>query len=37
LSVQIVGHAFEEATIYRIAHAYESATHWVDRHPPLDA
>lgn len=36
LSVQIVGHPFEEAMVYRIAQAYETATQWVDRHPPLD-
>jgi aspartyl-tRNA(Asn)/glutamyl-tRNA(Gln) amidotransferase subunit A len=36
LSVQIVGHPFEEAAVYRIAQAYEAATHWVDRHPPLE-
>jgi aspartyl-tRNA(Asn)/glutamyl-tRNA(Gln) amidotransferase subunit A len=36
LSMQIVGHPFEEATIYRIAQAYELATGWPDRHPPLE-
>jgi aspartyl-tRNA(Asn)/glutamyl-tRNA(Gln) amidotransferase subunit A len=34
LSLQIVGHAFQEATVYRVAQAYESATSWLDRHPP---
>ena len=34
LSLQIVGHPFEEATVYRVAHAYESATSWTARHPP---
>jgi aspartyl-tRNA(Asn)/glutamyl-tRNA(Gln) amidotransferase subunit A len=35
LSVQIVGHPFEEATVYRVAQAYENATQWVERHPSL--
>ena len=34
LSLQLVGHPFQEATVYRVAAAYESATRWVDRHPP---
>jgi aspartyl-tRNA(Asn)/glutamyl-tRNA(Gln) amidotransferase subunit A len=33
LSIQLVGHAFGEAGIYRIAHAYEQATRWIDRRP----
>ncbi|HEX7128166.1 MAG TPA: amidase [Thermodesulfobacteriota bacterium] len=37
LSLQIVGHPFEEATVYRVAHAYERATRWIDRHPPCEA
>ena len=36
LSMQIVGKAFSEALIYRVAHAYERATRWVERHPPLE-
>jgi aspartyl-tRNA(Asn)/glutamyl-tRNA(Gln) amidotransferase subunit A len=36
LSLQLVGHPFEEATLYRVAQVYERATLWVDRHPPLD-
>ena len=35
LSLQIVGHPFEEATVYRIAQVYENATGWVKQHPPL--
>jgi aspartyl-tRNA(Asn)/glutamyl-tRNA(Gln) amidotransferase subunit A len=35
LSMQIVGKPFSEALIYRVAHAYERATQWVERHPPL--
>jgi aspartyl-tRNA(Asn)/glutamyl-tRNA(Gln) amidotransferase subunit A len=34
LSLQLVGHPFQEATLYRIAHAYERATGWIERHPP---
>jgi len=33
LSLQIVGHPFAEATVYRAAAAYEAATRWPDRHP----
>jgi aspartyl-tRNA(Asn)/glutamyl-tRNA(Gln) amidotransferase subunit A len=36
LSMQIVGRAFEEATILRLAHAYENATDWHKRRPPLE-
>ena len=35
LSIQIAGRAFDEMTVYRIAHAYEQATTWKDRHPTL--
>jgi aspartyl-tRNA(Asn)/glutamyl-tRNA(Gln) amidotransferase subunit A len=35
LGMQIVGRPFGEATIYRVAHAYEQATGWVKRHPVL--
>ncbi len=34
LSLQLVGHPWQEATLYRIAHAYERATLWIDRRPP---
>jgi aspartyl-tRNA(Asn)/glutamyl-tRNA(Gln) amidotransferase subunit A len=34
LSFQIVGHPFQEAMVYRVAQAYESATRWIDQHPP---
>lgn len=34
LSLQLIGHPWEEAMLYRIAHAYERATNWIDRHPP---
>ena len=35
LAMQIVGKPFSEALIYRVAHAYEQATDWVNRHPML--
>jgi aspartyl-tRNA(Asn)/glutamyl-tRNA(Gln) amidotransferase subunit A len=34
LSLQLIGHPFQEAMLYRIAHAYERATGWTERHPP---
>src|SRR5215831_15746380 len=35
LSLQIVGRAFDEATVLRVGHAYERATPWRDRRPLL--
>ena len=35
LAIQIAGHAWQEARIYRIAHAYEQATEWHKKRPPL--
>jgi aspartyl-tRNA(Asn)/glutamyl-tRNA(Gln) amidotransferase subunit A len=35
LAMQIVGKPFSEALIYRVAHAYERAARWVERHPPM--
>jgi len=35
LGMQLVGAPFTEALVYRVAHAYEQATRWVDRHPAL--
>ena len=37
LAMQIVGKPFSEALVYRVAQAYERATDWVNRHPPLTA
>jgi len=34
LSLQLVGHPFGEAALYRIAQFYEEATGWTKRHPP---
>ncbi|MCC6534408.1 MAG: amidase [Burkholderiales bacterium] len=36
LSMQLVGRPFSEALIYRVAHAYERATRWHERRPPLE-
>jgi aspartyl-tRNA(Asn)/glutamyl-tRNA(Gln) amidotransferase subunit A len=33
--MQIVGKPFQEAMIYRVAHAYERATEWTKRRPVL--
>jgi aspartyl-tRNA(Asn)/glutamyl-tRNA(Gln) amidotransferase subunit A len=35
LGMQIVGRPFDEAGMYRVAHAYEQATDWHHRHPVL--
>lgn len=35
LSIQIVGRHFDESTVYRVAAAYEQATQWWERKPPL--
>jgi aspartyl-tRNA(Asn)/glutamyl-tRNA(Gln) amidotransferase subunit A len=37
LSMQIAGKPFDEAGVLRIAHAYERATAWHERHPDVDA
>jgi aspartyl-tRNA(Asn)/glutamyl-tRNA(Gln) amidotransferase subunit A len=37
LSMQVAGRPFEEATVLRIADAYERATVWRQRRPALDA
>ena len=36
LSMQVVGRPFGDATVLRVAHAYESATPWRQRRPALD-
>ena len=36
LSMQVAGRPFDEATVYRIGHAYERATPWHTRHPDLE-
>ncbi len=37
LSLQLVGRAFDEATVMRVGHAYEQATSWRERRPALTA
>ena len=34
LGIQLVGHYFQEALLYRVAHAYETETGWATHHPP---
>jgi aspartyl-tRNA(Asn)/glutamyl-tRNA(Gln) amidotransferase subunit A len=36
LSMQVVGRPFDDATVLRVAHAYEKATPWRARRPHLD-
>ena len=35
ISLQIVGRPFEDATVMKVAHAYEQATTWHTRRPPI--
>jgi aspartyl-tRNA(Asn)/glutamyl-tRNA(Gln) amidotransferase subunit A len=35
LGIQIAADHFNEALVYQVAAAYEHATGWHDRHPPL--
>jgi aspartyl-tRNA(Asn)/glutamyl-tRNA(Gln) amidotransferase subunit A len=37
LGMQVLGRPFDEATVLRVGHAYEQATDWHRRHPPLRA
>ncbi len=37
LSMQVAGRPFDDATVLRVAHAYEAATPWRTRRPSLDA
>jgi aspartyl-tRNA(Asn)/glutamyl-tRNA(Gln) amidotransferase subunit A len=37
IGLQIIGQAFAEETILRVAKAYEDATSWRERKPPLEA
>jgi len=36
VGLQIVGRPFDEETVLRVAHAYEQASEWHLRRPPLD-
>jgi aspartyl-tRNA(Asn)/glutamyl-tRNA(Gln) amidotransferase subunit A len=35
LSIQLVGKPFQEQTVFRAAHAYETGTNWRARRPPM--
>jgi Asp-tRNA(Asn)/Glu-tRNA(Gln) amidotransferase A subunit family amidase len=35
LGIQLIGPAFDEAGLLRVAHAYEKGNSWVDRHPRI--
>jgi len=35
IGMQVMGPPFGEGTVLRVAHAYEQATDWYTRHPPL--
>src|SRR6267378_413276 len=37
LTIQFYGKPFDETTLFRVSHAYESATDWHKRRPPLSA
>jgi aspartyl-tRNA(Asn)/glutamyl-tRNA(Gln) amidotransferase subunit A len=37
LGIQLYAKAFDEPTLFRVSHAYESATDWHTRRPPLTA
>ena len=35
LAIQLAGHNWQEARVYRVAHAYQQATGWTSRRPPI--
>ena len=35
VSIQLIGKPFEEATVFRAAHAYEQATEWRKQRPAM--
>jgi aspartyl-tRNA(Asn)/glutamyl-tRNA(Gln) amidotransferase subunit A len=37
IGLQLIGRAFDEAMLLRAAHAYQQATAWHKRKPPLPA
>jgi aspartyl-tRNA(Asn)/glutamyl-tRNA(Gln) amidotransferase subunit A len=37
LALQVAGRPFDEGTVLRVGHAYEQATGWWSRRPPIDA
>jgi aspartyl-tRNA(Asn)/glutamyl-tRNA(Gln) amidotransferase subunit A len=36
IGLQLIARAFDEATLLRVAHAYQTVTDWHARRPPLD-
>jgi len=36
LSMQIAGRPFDDGLVLKLAHAYEQATPWRDRRPPIE-
>jgi aspartyl-tRNA(Asn)/glutamyl-tRNA(Gln) amidotransferase subunit A len=36
IGLQLIGKPFDEATLFRVGAAYEAATDWRSRKPPLD-
>ena len=36
VGLQLIGRALDEATLLRVAHAYEQATDWLTRRPALE-
>jgi aspartyl-tRNA(Asn)/glutamyl-tRNA(Gln) amidotransferase subunit A len=36
IGMQVIGRAFDEATVLRVADAYQRVTDWHTRRPPLD-
>jgi aspartyl-tRNA(Asn)/glutamyl-tRNA(Gln) amidotransferase subunit A len=35
VAIQLIGHAFDEATVFQFGHAYEQATNWRSVRPPI--
>jgi aspartyl-tRNA(Asn)/glutamyl-tRNA(Gln) amidotransferase subunit A len=35
IGLQIAGRGYDEATVLQVSYAYESATSWTSRHPPI--
>jgi aspartyl-tRNA(Asn)/glutamyl-tRNA(Gln) amidotransferase subunit A len=35
IGLQVIGRAFDESRVLRVAHAYEQATSWLEKRPQL--